>query len=91
MRFPKHLTLYIEHNPHKDRYQTVNEYIQEHEWMKEDLNPAEGKICCEINELWIIQWYPTTQMCFWWVGASTFEKALELALEIEEIKEKHDY
>jgi hypothetical protein len=79
---PPHLSCHIEHNPHKDFYQTVEQYLTDHVYMNEDMSTEDLKECVEKNELWTIQVYPQTPIGFYFVGASTFKRALFLINEI---------
>ena len=86
IKFPDHeASMTITHNPHKDLYQTVAEYIKEdvdedgrvngmYEWASE----AERDNAILTNELWLIQVYPRTPVGFYAVAASSFEVLIEI-------------
>lgn len=85
MKFPKHeASMTITHNPHKDLYQSVEDYIKEdadeygrvngmYEWASD----AERGNAIQTNELWLIQVYPRTPVGFYAVAASTIEALLK--------------
>lgn len=68
----------LEHNPHKEYYVTVNQYIGRFDHMKEDIGSELSK-CVEMDDLWTLQVYPITPISFYWFGASSLEKLLEIA------------
>lgn len=61
--------LYLEHNAHKDVYETIEEFydpgafVSEKEWFK----------AVEANSVWKLQWYPDTPIGFYIVCASTLD------------------
>ena len=61
--------LYLEHNPHKDVYETIEEFydpgafVSEKEWLK----------AVKENSVWRLQWYPDTPGAFYIVCASTLD------------------
>ena len=65
--------LYLEHNSHKDVYETIEEscdpgdFVSEKEWLK----------AVEDNSVWRLQWYPDTPIGFYIVCASTLEAVEE--------------
>ena len=80
MIFPKHKAgMYIEHNPHKDFYQTVTEYIKENECEEDFVSEYDIYKCIENNELWRIQWYPDTPIGSYSVIGHSLESILEEA------------
>jgi hypothetical protein len=84
MNFPKHKCgLYLTHNEHKDRYQNVKQFIDDHQIRDEfkDKNAIDRAIAAD--EIWSLQWYPNTPVGFIKVSAPTFEEVISLALEIE--------
>ena len=84
MKLPKRkASLIIEHNPHKNYYETVEEHVNgfcPDSWASEEerVNSIMG------NELWTIQWYPETPVGFCVVHASTLDAALAAANEDED-------
>ena len=65
MIFPKHLTLTLTHNEHKNYYQTVQESIdmKDHgytEWV----SPEQREKAIDTDECWTLQWYPDTPVGF---------------------------
>ena len=79
MMFPKHSHFSLEHNPHKACYETINEYLDGLDERINTIEPTELKKCLELNELWVLQIYPTTPIGFYWFAASNLEKLLEMA------------
>jgi hypothetical protein len=59
--------LYLEHNVHKDVYETIEEnydprdFVSDEEWTK----------AVELDSVWRLQWYPDTPVGFYVVCAST--------------------
>lgn len=69
--------LYLEHNAHKDVYETIEEFyeplnfVSEKEWFK----------AVEANSVWKLQWYPDTPIGFYVVCASTLDAIEEYIRE----------
>ena len=84
MKFPKHYTLSIEHNPHKSFYETVKRYIDDYEHLKEAITDEDLAICIERDELWSLQWYPITPISSYIIASYSLERCLELSNEIVE-------
>jgi len=81
MKLPKHKgSLTITHNEHKGWYQTLADHLAG-DLSSIDISEEERLKAIELDSLWVIQWYPDTPVGFCCVGASTLEKALELATE----------
>lgn len=76
MIWPKHHSLLIEHNPHKDSYQTVEAYLLEYESI-EQMNYEDYNKCLELNELWTCQFYPRTPISFIHIIVPTWERLIE--------------
>jgi|HubBroStandDraft_6_1064221.scaffolds.fasta_scaffold337814_3 hypothetical protein len=87
IKFPKHMSMTIAHNEHKNCYQSVIQYFDHVQHRKESCTPEEFAEMIATDEIWEIQWYPRTPISFYYVMAATFEKALEMAMEID----KDDY
>ncbi|MCP1270551.1 hypothetical protein [Acetobacter cerevisiae] len=80
MKFPKHTGgLSIEHNLHLSSYVTVEEAFLCGLYYFADFSEADKADCIKEGSVWTVQWYPETPNGFCAVGASTFERALELA------------
>jgi hypothetical protein len=77
LKLPAHKCgLYLEHNAHKDLYQSVAEYIKDDDltnWPSE----AEREKAIDTDELWEIRWYPETPISFCVATAATLEALLE--------------
>jgi hypothetical protein len=73
--------LHLEHNEHRNYYQTVEEcydpedFVSEEEWLK----------AIKEDSVWVLQWYPNTPIGFNRIAASTLE-----AIETE-LKQKNGY
>ena len=88
IKFPAHkCTLYLEHNPNKNVYESVEEYLINNEDYigKNNLKVQE---CIESNELWVLHWYPETPIGFHVVIGKSLNSCLEQAHNIE--KESKD-
>ena len=69
---PKHdCGLYLEHNAHKDVYESVEEYTDH--WDGDWISDEERAKAIETNEVWRLQWYPNTPVGFYVVMASGLE------------------
>ena len=79
MKLPEHKCgLYLEHNAHRDYYQSVADYIEDENrfnWPSE----AERQKSIDTNGWWTLQGYPETPIGFFAVAAATLETLLELA------------
>ena len=79
MNFPRHdCSLNLEHNKHRDYYQTVQEWIDENDFY-DWVNESDKEECIKTNEIWTIHWYPITPIGFHSLVAPTLEKLLEYA------------
>jgi len=79
---PHKAGLFLEHNVHKNYYNTAKEAIfQQREqeigphWKDEEAVQR----AIETNEIWTLQWYPETSIGFCQVAAPTLQELLELA------------
>lgn len=83
IKFPKHsCSLSLEHNPHKNNYQTVEAYCEffcadPEYWISEE----NYKKACETDELWILQWYPDTPIGSYTVCADNLQDLLNYVNE----------
>lgn len=81
IQLPSHAcSLTLEHNEHKNSYQTVAEYLAHidgdlYDWPSNE----EKQKAIDANELWTLQWYPRTPVSFIAVAAATLETLLEFA------------
>ncbi len=78
---PHHHILIIHHNEHKSSYQTILEYLKDCDWHLSDMENSDIEECVATNELWEIQLYPITPISFYWAGAATLKRAVELIIE----------
>jgi hypothetical protein len=86
MKFPRHKCgLYLEHNQHRDYYQSAADYLAEKDTMEcpPEFRPGERQKCIDTDEIWILHWYPDTPIGSYQVAASTLEALLEHANENE--------
>ena len=76
-------SLTLEHNPHKDIYLTVQEWIEltDESHMYQWKDDADKQEAISTDELWTLQWYTDTPIGFYAVAASTISKLLDLANE----------
>lgn len=75
-----HISLSIEHNPHKLNYEKIDEYFRSLQLnITDHLSPDEYERCLLSDEIWMIQWYPDTPISFHWVFAPTFQECLAKA------------
>jgi hypothetical protein len=81
MKFPKHLNLSITHNPHKNYYQTVLQYLEDDDISKKSITKEDLCICIETDELWELQWYPSSPISFFKILSYSLQRCLELAQE----------
>jgi hypothetical protein len=61
--------LHIFHNPHKDYYETVEEYFID--YSSKFISPEERELSIQTDELWEIRWYPDTPVGFCYVHAAS--------------------
>ena len=74
---PKHKCgLYLEHNAHKDVYETVEEYYKREYFISED----EYQKAIATDNVWNLHWYPETPIGFHCIAASSLE-AIQTALK----------
>ena len=81
IELPPHHQLYITHNAHRTNYESVSDYVSRYPHMMSDMSKNEFDKCILADEIWEIKLYPITPISFFWVAASTFERALELINE----------
>jgi hypothetical protein len=87
MILPKHCcSLTIEHNPHKNYYESIPEYVSgPNNFSSHFKNDEAYDRCIDTNELWVMQWYPDTPVGFIAVCAPTLNELIEYALEVEKL------
>lgn len=85
MNFPKHAcSLSLEHNEHKDYYQTAADWVAEKsEFGPEFKDEDSQKRAIEIDEIWTLIWFPNTPVGSYHIAAPTLEELLDWAAEIE--------
>lgn len=83
MKLPKHeCGLYLEHNPHKDVYETLEAFYLGDRWPSFVSEEAKQR-SIDTNEIWTLRWYPLTPVGFYLVAAPSLEECLQFALEVE--------
>jgi len=60
--------LYLEHNAHKDVYESVADYYEE-----DDFINGSFAQCISADEVWSLQWYPNTPVGFHRICAPTLD------------------
>ena len=77
---PKHeCGLTLEHNAHKDVYETIDNYYQflnDEDWVSKE----ERERAIALDSVWTLQWYPDTPVGFYKIAASSLE-ALKVRIE----------
>ena len=82
MKLPRHeCGLYLEHNVHKDYYENLEDVLNQDCY--EDMLQEEKDEIIAADSLWTLQWYPDTPIGFYRVAASTLEKVLAKAMEVD--------
>lgn len=70
LSFPKHMSLCLSHNPHKDYYMSVEDYQKDYSL---DFIDGEFIRAKKSDDFWVLQWYPDTPIGFHILAASTLE------------------
>jgi len=89
IRWPKHFTLHLTHNPHKASYRTVQEEIDDEEHgytMDRWVSAEQREKAISTNECWILQWYPETPVGFCLLSAADLDVLLAAALDQKQWK-----
>lgn len=73
MKLPKHISLYLEHNPHLVYRNDIESHYDKDDWISED----EYEQSLDSNEVWVLSWYPRTPVMFERVIAASLEKLLK--------------
>ena len=77
IQFPKHeCSLTLQHNAHKDYYQTVADYIEGNEWFVWISDEAKQQ-ALDTNEIWTLHWYPATPIGSYAMAAATLQELLD--------------
>lgn len=86
MKFPKHISLFLTHNEHKNYYRTVAQSIADGDngyddcWVSEE----QKQKAIDTDECWTLQWYPITPVGFCIMSAADLDALLEaVALEAQ--------
>ncbi len=78
LKLPNHIFMCIEHNNHKICYEKLTDYISrggiDH---RECLSDMEYQRCIETDEIWELQVYPSTPLCFEYTCAPTLNEVLD--------------
>lgn len=91
IEFPENYSLYIRHNHHKQSYEKIEEYLNDHSTdadpIRNELTEEEYKRCLSNDEIWEIQLYPRSPVSFYLVCAPSF---LECVKKIHEKVEREE-
>lgn len=80
MEFPDHKAgMFLEHNAHKNIYQSVKDWILEDNSMLYWESAEHKERAIESDEVWTLQWYPDTPIGFYMIAAPTLEELLKYA------------
>jgi hypothetical protein len=84
MLFPKHeASLHLTHNQHKAYYETIEQYIGNYDWSDDWVSEVQKVKALETQELWELQWYPSTPVGFFHIMGADLDVVLAKALEVE--------
>ena len=85
MNLPRHISLTIQHNPHRSMYMAVETWMDYRllDAASTAIGPDDMSEILRTQELWVIMWCPRTPVVTREVIAPTLERALELAMETE--------
>jgi hypothetical protein len=78
MTLPRHQSITIEHNPHKNLYQTAKQWFEIHEISNDppDYSAEIKEQCVAQDSIWTAQWYPDNPVGFYFQLAPTLEELL---------------
>jgi len=88
MNLPRHISLTIQHNPHRGVYVPIDKWIEDYLLSAtsgtgftadEVIAPADHAAILATGEVWIISWCPDTPVGSCCVVAATLDRALEFA------------
>lgn len=76
-QLPTHISMSIEHNPHKVYYETIEQYLkyEPSEWISE----KDYQTCIENDELWELYWHPHTPVGSCTLYGYNLESLFEIA------------
>lgn len=87
MKLPSHKCgLYLEHNVHKDYYDSPEKAIEDMDSLEcpPDWESTEHKArAVTTDQIWTLQWYPDTPIGSYSIAAPTLEELLEFAATME--------
>jgi hypothetical protein len=90
MNLPPHKCgLSIEHNPHKNTYESVADWIQV-PCVPDFESDSEKQKCIDADDMWTMQWYPETPIGFNLIAAPTLEDLLRFALQYQEMLDNYE-
>lgn len=80
MKLPEHEILYLEHNPHKESFLTVEQFLTTQiDWGYEWWDDSSKMRSITTNDIWILHWHPRTTVSFYAIAAPTLEELFKLA------------
>lgn len=83
MIFPEHkASLHLTHNQHKAYYETVESYLDNRDCIDWVSKEQELK-SYQTQELWELQWYPSTPIGSYAIYGADLDAVLAKALEVE--------
>lgn len=83
INFPKHHSLFLIHNEHKNYYETVEQYVDYRDNEDFWVNDHQKQKSLETQELWELQWYPKTPVGFYKLMGADLDVVLQAALDLE--------
>lgn len=79
MKLPRHMSLTIEHNPHRTMYESMDRFLQV--YTPDFADDVDRQKCIESNEIWLMTWRPDTPVGLCSVAASTFDGLMAMVEE----------
>jgi len=91
MKLPRHKCgLTLEHNNHRNVYQTARKWWAEESERDPDNPPYDWESdearerALATDEVWTLHWYPRTPIGFFCIAAPTLDELLAYALQVED-------
>lgn len=77
---PHKCGLNLNHNDHKNNYETAAQWIVDNDWCDWKNEHAKQR-AIDTDEIWTLQWYPNTPVGFYALAAPTLDELLARANE----------
>lgn len=75
---PRHKCgLHLEHNAHKNTYESAEQWIADNDWCDWENEDAKQR-AIDTDEIWTLQWYPDTPVGFYALAAPTLAELFKL-------------